>query len=96
MNIILRAEKEIDKDEIFKVNQLAFNRNAEANLVNLIRDSDAEYFSCVALFRDKIIAHIMYSTVYIDNVPADWGLHLLLFCLNIKIEALEQNLLSLR
>lgn len=74
MNIILRAEKEIDKDEIFKVNQLAFNRNAEANLVNLIRDSDAEYYSCVALFNDKIIAHIMYSTVYIDNVPAGLGL----------------------
>lgn len=74
MEITIRKEKLSDKDEIFKLNKLAFNNGLEAELVDKIRESDAEYFSFVAIAEGKLAGHIMYSTVYIDEQPAGLGL----------------------
>lgn len=74
MDIIIRKEKISDKDEIFKLNKQAFNNGPEAELVDRIRESDAEYFSFVAVVKGKIVGHSMYSTVYIDGSPAGLGL----------------------
>jgi len=46
MNV--RKEKDSDKDNIWKVNSEAFETEAEANLLNSLRDSEIPFISLVA------------------------------------------------
>ena len=67
MNI--RKEKDSDIEEIWKVNAEAFETEAEANLVNALRDSDISYISFVAEEGEEIVGHILFTPVEIigDN-----------------------------
>ena len=61
MNI--RKEKDNDKDKIWKVNAEAFETEAEANLVNALRDSGIPFISLVAEEDEVIVGHILFTPV---------------------------------
>jgi putative acetyltransferase len=61
MNI--RKEKDSDKENIWKVNAEAFETEAEANLVNALRDSGIPFISLVAEEDEEIVGHILFTPV---------------------------------
>ena len=63
MTIIYRPEKLEDVAEIHAVNQAAFPTEAEANLVDALRDSGRLLISLVAEDGGQIIGHIGFSPV---------------------------------
>ena len=73
MNI--RKEKDSDKENIWKVNAETFETEAEANLVNALRDSGISFISLVAEEDEKIVGHILFTPV--ELIGDDSGLKLL-------------------
>ncbi len=73
MNI--RKEKDSDKDNIWKVNAEAFETEAEANLVNALRDSGISFISLLAEEDEKIVGHILFTPV--ELIGDDPGLKLM-------------------
>ena len=61
MNI--REEVASDIDKIWKVNSDAFETEAEANLVNALRNSGCTYLSLVAETENKVVGHILFTPV---------------------------------
>ena len=59
----IRKEKDSDIEKIWKVNAEAFETEAEANLVNALRDSGIPYISLVAEESDEIVGHILFTPV---------------------------------
>lgn len=59
----IRKEKGSDKEQIWKVNVAAFNTDAEANLVNALRDSGNPFISLVAEEDNNIAGHILFTPV---------------------------------
>ena len=70
-NLIIRSQKIKDYAAIAKVNNLAFERDNEAKLIEKTRKSDRfiPELSLVAELDDKIVGHIMFS--YIDLVAKE-------------------------
>ena len=73
MNI--RTENSTDSDKIRNVNAEAFETEAEANLVNALRDSGVSYISLVAEEDNELVGHILFTTV--DLIGDDSGLKLM-------------------
>jgi len=73
MNI--RKEKDSDKENIWKVNAEAFETEAEANLVNVLRDSGNFFISLVAEEDEEIVGHILFTPV--ELIGDESGLKLL-------------------
>ena len=73
MNI--RKEKDSDKEKIWKVNAEAFETEAEANLVNALRDSGIPFISLVAEEDEEIVGHILFTPV--ELIDDDSGLKLI-------------------
>jgi len=73
MNI--RKEKESDIEKIWKVNAEAFESEAEANLVNALRDSGISFISLVAEENKEIVGHILFTPV--ELISDDSGLKLM-------------------
>ena len=73
MNI--RKEKDSDKEIIWKVNAEAFETEAEANLVNALRDSGIPFISLVAEEDEEIVGHILFTPV--ELIGDDSGLKLM-------------------
>jgi putative acetyltransferase len=65
MNILVRAECAGDRDAVFRVNESAFETDAEALLVDRLRQLD-DAISLVATVDDIIAGHIMFSRVWLD------------------------------
>lgn len=66
----MRLVQKEDYATIYKLNQLAFEQNEEAELVDALRDS-AEYIpelEFVALHKNEIVGHIMYSRILVGNI----------------------------
>ena len=72
MNI--REEKISDVEMIWNVNAEAFESEAEANLVNALRDSGISFISLVAEEDEEIIGHILFTPV--ELIGDDSGLKL--------------------
>jgi putative acetyltransferase len=72
--ITIRHEKSSDIAAIHHVNEQAFNRPEEANLVDMLRAHGKVSLSLVAVEDDRIVGHILFSTVSIETaektVPA--------------------------
>ena len=69
MNI--RKEKDSDKENIWKVNAEAFETEAEANLVNALRDSGIPFISLVAEEEAEIVGHILFTPVELVGNDSD-------------------------
>lgn len=69
MNIEIRQENENDFSGVFDVNKLAFGRENEANLVNLLRKSKAfiPELSLVATLGSEIVGYILFTKIQIVN-----------------------------
>ena len=61
MNI--REEQHTDVDGIWKINSETFESDAEANLVNALRDCGCNYISLVAEIENNVIGHILFTPV---------------------------------
>ena len=62
MNI--RKEKDSDKEKIWEINTEAFDTEAEANLVNALRDSGISFLSLVAEEgKEVVVGHILFTLV---------------------------------
>ncbi len=59
----IRPEQEQDRPAVRQVNESAFERPAEADLVAAVRDQAAPVISLVAQDGDAIIGHILFSPV---------------------------------
>lgn len=73
MNI--RKEKNTDKEKIWKVNAEAFESEAEAHLVNALRDSGISFISLVAEEDEEIVGHILFTAV--ELIGDDSGLKIM-------------------
>ncbi len=67
----VRAEQPGDADAIRQVLELAFEGSVEADLVDLLRSSDAwlPSLSLVAEADSEIVGHILFSLVEVDGTP---------------------------
>ena len=65
MNI--RDEQDSDIEKIWNVNSDAFETDAEANLVNTLRNSGCTFISMVAETENKVIGHILFTPVELSE-----------------------------
>ena len=63
----VRPETPEDVKEIRRVNELAFGRPAEADLVEALRDSGKAMLSLVAIEDNRVVGHILLSPVTIES-----------------------------
>lgn len=66
MTIEIRSETEADKAAVFDINAAAFPTDAEARLVDSLRDSAESYVSLVAVENQDVIGHIMFTAVKLE------------------------------
>ena len=64
---LIRPENVEEFAAIREVNELAFGRSAEANLVDALRRSGKVVASLIAIEDEKIIGHIFFSPVVIET-----------------------------
>jgi putative acetyltransferase len=70
--INIRDEKYEDRASIYRVNELAFGGNVEADIVDALRASGEPIISLVALVEDRIVGHILFSPVVIQSDEASF------------------------
>lgn len=61
MSTVIRPETGQDHEAVWRVNQMAFEGDAEANLVDALRDGGYVEVSLVAEADAKIVGHILFS-----------------------------------
>ena len=74
MMFIIRQEKPGDIAAIDRVNELAFDRRDEAELVIALRSGQKVTLSLVAIQDDQIVGHILFSPIHI--VAGDGAIYL--------------------
>jgi putative acetyltransferase len=67
MTKVIRHEGPGDAAAIAAVNRAAFGRDAEARLVDALRDAQVTIASIVALDGPQIVGHALFSTVWIES-----------------------------
>ena len=66
--MVIREEKLVDTDSIWNINAEAFETEAEANLVNALRDSGCTFISLVAETDNKAVGHILFTPVKLTGI----------------------------
>jgi putative acetyltransferase len=61
--MIIRTENETDREAVYDINALAFETEAEAKLVDILREHVHPILSLVAEIDGIIVGHIMFSPV---------------------------------
>ena len=73
-NITIRPETAADHESIGQVNSLAFGQDAEAQLVDALRDDGFVRLSLVAELDGEVVGHVLFSDIRIvgddDSVDA--------------------------
>jgi putative acetyltransferase len=64
---IVRPERPGDARAIREVNEQAFGRAAEADLVDALRDRGKAVLSLVAVCEERVTGHILFSSVTIES-----------------------------
>jgi putative acetyltransferase len=72
---VVRQEHPGDESGVRRVNELAFGRDAEARLVDALREVPGA-FSLVAVTDGHIAGHIMFSPIQVEGSPDASGLAL--------------------
>ena len=67
--MLIRAEKESDRDAVYAVNVSAFETPSEANLVDALREQAQPVVSLVAEDNGQVAGHIMFSPVSLSGYP---------------------------
>ncbi len=67
--MLIRAEKENDRDAVYAVNVSAFETPSEADLVDALRDQAQPIVSLVAEENGEVVGHIMFSPVSLTGHP---------------------------
>jgi len=65
--IIIRAETTEDIPRVRRVNELAFGRTDEADLVDALRSIAQPYISLVAELNGQVVGHIFFSPVALEE-----------------------------
>ena len=65
--MLISPEKMQDIQAIRRLNEIAFGQKGEANLVDAMRDHGAITLSLVALEDERIVGHILFSPVTIEQ-----------------------------
>ena len=68
--ITIRAEQPSNITAIHAVEVAAFGREAEAELVDALRDVGGDFVSLVATINDEVVGHICFSSVVIEGAAA--------------------------
>ena len=68
--IRIREEQTDDIQSVHKLNALAFETEAEADLVDVLRENARPVLSLVALDGDTIVGHIMFTPVELSGNPS--------------------------
>ena len=63
----IREEQASDIEAIWKINVDAFETDAEASLVNALRNSDCIYISLVSELENKAVGHILFTLVELSG-----------------------------
>lgn len=63
----IRAEKGSDLQEIWQINAEAFETEAEADLVNILRESGIPFISMVYEDNNKLSGHILFTPVELEG-----------------------------
>lgn len=66
----IRAETADDRQAVRRVNELAFGRPAEADLVDALRERARPQVSLVAVEDGRVVGHIFFSPVSIESEDA--------------------------
>ena len=66
LSVHIRDETETDRHAVFGVHEAAFAGDAEARLVDVLRESVSEYISMVAVENQDIVGHIMFTLVTLE------------------------------
>jgi putative acetyltransferase len=77
--IIIREEHPEDVEAIRRVNDAAFRQPVEAEVVDRLRESCLDLLSLVAVHRDEVVGHILFSPASIGGggaTPAVMGMGL--------------------
>ena len=67
--MIIRPEKENDRDVVFAINVSAFETPSEATLVDVLREHAQPVVSIVAEENRNVVGHIMFSPVILSENP---------------------------
>ncbi len=65
--IAIRNEQRGDEEQIYEVNLRAFERNEEADIVNVLRDAYPERVSLVAELDRRIVGHVLFTPARIED-----------------------------
>jgi len=68
-DIRIRGETSKDISDIHALNIAAFETDAEALLVNRLRDKKEFFLSIVAEYRKKLVGHILFTPVDVEHNP---------------------------
>jgi putative acetyltransferase len=66
-NIVVRDERPLDREQIRQVNEAAFGRSDEADLIDRLRVDGAVLLSLVAEVDNQIIGHILFSRMTVET-----------------------------
>jgi putative acetyltransferase len=67
LGIAIREERPADREQIRKVNEDAFGRPDEADLIDRLRSEDVVLLSLVAELQDGIVGHILFSRMTVET-----------------------------
>jgi putative acetyltransferase len=65
--VLVRDEQPRDREQVRKVNEAAFGRSDEADLVDRLRVEEAVLLSLVAEIDGEIIGHILFSRMILET-----------------------------
>jgi putative acetyltransferase len=71
--ITVRVETAEDYEAVRRVNESAFGRPNEANLVEALRSAARPYISLVAVLDGQVVGHIFFSPVRIESEGGVWS-----------------------
>jgi len=69
----IREEAPGEIESIYRVNEQAFETNAEARLVDLLRERRKAVISLIAKVGEVIVGHILFSPVSIEPAAENWN-----------------------